>query len=63
MRDALTSFDTISNQEAFENYALRLFEYQYERNPVYRSYCDLINVNPSEIKQVKDLPFLPHSVF
>ena len=63
MRDALTHFDTIGNQEAFENHALRLFEYQYELNPVYRSYCDLINVNPSEIKQVKDLPFLPIQFF
>lgn len=63
MRDALTRFDTIVDAETFENHALGLFEYQYEQNSVYRSYCDLINVNPSEIKKVADLPFLPIQFF
>ena len=33
----------------FEKESLDLFSYQYEQNPVYRSFCDLTNVSPSDV--------------
>lgn len=53
----------ISNQEQFETLALQVFKYQFENNPVYRSYCDLLFKNPSDTKRIEDIPFLPIQFF
>lgn len=63
MRDAFKQFDQITNSEAFAVQALALFAYQYENNTVYRSYCDLINTNPVEVKTIQEIPFLPIQFF
>ena len=57
MRASFKSFDNISNEKEFSSCALALFEYQFEHNKVYRSYCDLINVNPSGVKKISEIPF------
>ena len=48
---------------SFEKQALALFVYQYQNNDVYRSYCDLINSSPSDVKKLTDIPFLPIALF
>ena len=48
---------------SFEKQALALFAYQYHNNGVYRSYCDLINVCPSDVQKLIDIPFLPIELF
>jgi len=53
----------ISSEAAFEAVALQVFKFQFENNPVYRSFCDLLYKNPSDIKRVEDIPFLPISFF
>ena len=53
----------ISNQEQFETVALQVFKYQFENNPVYRSYCDLLFKHPSDTKRIEDIPFLPIQFF
>ena len=63
MRSTLTAFDKIKSPSEFEERALVLFQYQYENNPVYRSYCDLINVSPSEVNQLSNIPYLPIQFF
>jgi phenylacetate-coenzyme A ligase PaaK-like adenylate-forming protein len=63
MRASLTNFDLITSPEQFEKQALRLFTFQYENNPVYRSYCDLINCAISEVRTLRDIPFLPIQFF
>jgi len=47
----------------FENTALRIFEYQFENNAVYRSYCQHIKVNKHQIASLSEIPFLPISFF
>lgn len=47
----------------FEKEAFSLFAYQHEHNPVYRSYCDLININPADVHALTDIPFLPIELF
>ena len=57
----LENFWEIDSQDDFEALALKTFYFQYENNKVYRSFCDLINCNSSEITAVKDIPYLPIS--
>ena len=63
MRSTLKAFDAITNVKEFSRHALALFEYQFEHNTVYSSYCDLINVNPTEVKKTTEIPYLPIEFF
>ena len=47
----------------FEKHALALFHYQYEKNDVYRSFCNLLKINIKEISRLAQIPFLPISFF
>jgi phenylacetate-coenzyme A ligase PaaK-like adenylate-forming protein len=47
----------------FEKHALALFQYQYEKNAVYRSFCDMLKINIKEIGTLAQIPFLPISFF
>ncbi|GAA4944918.1 acyltransferase [Algibacter agarivorans] len=53
----------IKNQTEFENLALQVFKFQFENNRVYRSFCDLLYKHPSDVKTLKDIPFLPIQFF
>ncbi|MCF6308842.1 MAG: acyl transferase [Flavobacteriaceae bacterium] len=54
---------TITSSEKFETIAVEVFQYQYKNVKVYREFCDLLNVIPSEIKRIEDIPFLPIQFF
>lgn len=43
--------------------SLQVFQNQFENNPVYRSFCDLLNIHPSDVKQIDQIPFLPIQFF
>lgn len=51
------------NDANFDDIALQLFRYQYERNEVYRSYVDAIGTDPADVCQLADIPFLPIAFF
>jgi phenylacetate-coenzyme A ligase PaaK-like adenylate-forming protein len=53
----------ITTEEEFNSLALRVFNFQFENNKVYRSFCDLLYKHPSDIKTVEDIPFLPIEFF
>lgn len=53
----------ISNQQAFENLALKVFKFQFENNSVYRSFCDLLYIHHSDVKNIQQIPFLPIQFF
>src|SRR5690606_12787916 len=57
-----TIFD-INTESEFESKALEVFQFQFENNPVYRSYCDLLYVHPADIKSTSQIPFLPIGFF
>ena len=59
----LNPFWEIKSEESFERLALDTFNFQYENNSVYRSYCDLINRSASDIMHSENIPFLPVSFF
>ena len=55
-------FDIFSSTE-FSDFALRLFQQQYNLNKVYHEYCNHLNVNPEKVDAIEKIPFLPVSFF
>ncbi|MGC6431820.1 MAG: acyl transferase [Jejuia sp.] len=53
----------INSSSAFEAAAISIFNFQFENNKVYRSFCDLLYKHPSDVKSIKDIPFLPIEFF
>ena len=53
----------ISTAADFETIALDMFKLQFENNPIYRSFCDLLYKHPSDIKSISQIPFLPIQFF
>lgn len=53
----------INSQSQFEEMALKIFKHQFENNKVYRSFCDLLFKHPSDVKTIKNIPFLPIQFF
>jgi hypothetical protein len=53
----------IQNETDFERCALQVFKHQFENNKVYRSFCDLLYIHPSDVKEVAQIPFLPIQFF
>ncbi|SEA46183.1 LuxE/PaaK family acyltransferase [Bizionia paragorgiae] len=62
MRTPDSIFD-IKTPEDFEALALQVFNFQFHNNGVYRSFCDLLNAHPSDVKQSSQIPFLPIQFF
>ena len=63
IKSSCDNFWEIKSKSDFEKSALATFNFQYKNNPVYRSFCDLINKNLCEIKTVEEIPHLPISLF
>ncbi|TYC10208.1 acyl transferase [Bizionia gelidisalsuginis] len=57
------SIFNIKSSEEFEALALQVFNFQFKNNTVYRSFCDLINTHPSDVKHSTEIPFLPIQFF
>jgi phenylacetate-coenzyme A ligase PaaK-like adenylate-forming protein len=53
----------IQSEKDFKTLALQVFKFQFENNAVYRSFCDLLYIHPSDVKTLKDIPFLPIQFF
>lgn len=53
----------IKTEEAFTNVALSIFKHQFENNKIYRSFCSLLNVYPSDINHIEEIPFMPIQFF
>jgi len=53
----------ISTEEQFNQMALDIFKFQFENNKVYRSFCDLLYKNPTDVKTIENIPFLPIQFF
>ena len=53
----------IKTEAEFTNLALDIFNFQFENNKIYRSFCDLLYKHPSAVKTIQDIPFLPIQFF
>lgn len=58
-----SSIYNIKNNADFHELALQVFNYQFNHNKVYRSFCDLLYVHPSDIQHINQIPFLPIQFF
>lgn len=50
-------------RENFSEIAMEVFCYQYERQPIYRQYADLLGKHPKNVHRIEEIPFLPLSFF
>ncbi|SHM93772.1 acyl transferase [Polaribacter sp. KT 15] len=53
----------IHTAEELNQVALEVFKHQFKNNRVYRSFCDLLYIHPSDISKVEEIPFLPIQFF
>lgn len=53
----------IQDQSDFKTCALQVFRHQFKNNAVYRSFCDLLYIHSSDVKEVEEIPFLPIQFF
>ncbi|WP_029034039.1 acyltransferase [Salinimicrobium terrae] len=54
---------SITTAAEFEEKSLQVFQYQYLKNEVYRSFSDLLGRNPENVNSLKKIPFLPIEFF
>ena len=47
----------------FKEIAIKVFNFQYQNNTVYRTYCEILKTNPAEVTTVEQIPFLPIQFF
>lgn len=57
------SIFNIQNEQEFTAVALAIFKHQFKHNKVYRSFCDLLYIHPSDIVVIEEIPFLPIQFF
>lgn len=51
------------NDQNFEHLALEIYTFQYQNNPIYRSFNDLMHLNPDKVKKLTEIPFLPIGLY
>ena len=53
----------ISDPIYFKDLALKIYDFQYKNNRVYREFCNLSNKNLDNVQEILEIPFLPISFF
>ncbi|HEX5552190.1 MAG TPA: acyl transferase [Chitinophagaceae bacterium] len=51
------------NNADFDDLAYRLFVFQQKKNDLYRRFTELLGVQAADVRQTKDIPFLPIGFF
>ncbi len=54
---------SIASDKDFISTSLEVFHFQYENNPVYRKFCDLLKTDLDQIDSLEKIPFLPIQFF
>src|SRR5699024_1763661 len=54
---------SLSGKGDFDQLAMDVFRFQYERVSVYRTFCKALGRRPHQVSQVGDIPFLPIQFF
>ena len=55
--------DAELSDAAFNDYCMRMFEFQYETNKIFREFCDIKKVKPGDITRWQDVPMVYNDVF
>ncbi|MBN2745132.1 MAG: acyltransferase [Bacteroidales bacterium] len=51
------------NDSFDEEFAMQIFHYQFYNNKIYQEFCNYLHRNPSSVKAIEEIPFLPISLF
>jgi phenylacetate-coenzyme A ligase PaaK-like adenylate-forming protein len=62
MIDDLNYF-IFSSNEPFSQKAIKIFQFQYRNNEVYKRFVDTLNCKPLLVNKIEEIPFLPISFF
>lgn len=54
---------SIQTRKEFHKIAMKVYRHQYEHNPVYRQFCDLVRKTPTEVRSLDQVPYLPIEFF
>lgn len=54
---------SIHTTKEFHKTAMKIFRHQFEHNEVYQKYCLLLQKDPSNVKHLTEIPFLPIEFF
>jgi hypothetical protein len=57
------SIDEPLPEEVFDDIALRIFRFQFERNAPYRSYCERRSATPGTVTSADEIPAVPTAAF
>ncbi|SHJ14835.1 Acyl-protein synthetase, LuxE [Mesonia phycicola] len=53
----------IQNEHDFLQTSLEVFQFQYQKNAVYKKFCNLLHIHPQEVNTLEKIPFLPIEFF
>ncbi len=53
----------LAQRENFDEIAIEIFRFQYANNAVYKKYIDELKINPQQISEITQIPFLPIGFF
>ncbi len=59
LRDAIARAEAVD----FDRLSLEVFAFQFERNAVYRAYCEQQKLTPATVRNWKEIPAVPTSAF
>lgn len=62
-RDILKQQIQLVQPNNFDELALAVFRYQAAKNPLYKKYLSLLNIQPNLVQSIEAIPFLPISFF
>ena len=60
---AIEKIFQIGSQNDFTSLSLKIFEFQYNNNRVYKQFVDALGVNPEGVDRIEKIPFLPIEFF
>ena len=52
-----------ANNKTFNAICLEVFQFQFDNNPLYRNFCQLLKRIPGEVRHCENIPFLPIGFF
>ena len=53
----------VNSPDEFNDLSLKIFHFQYEKNPVYRKFVDFLHLDVRRIEHYSQIPFLPIELF
>ena len=53
----------IESESDFKQTALEVFYFQYQQIPIYRQWVDYLHIDPKQVKELHQIPFLPIRFF